>query len=188
MPRPRRRRLPALALATALAGCAAAPHHTGETQLETRAHYSVPLVHRSLFWDGGGDIPNAGGSIFATEYVTDYLALGAGATLTNWFRDGADAQSAEGSVLARVHPFESLPLFWQGTGGFQQASRNIPDEGTEWNFSFSFGPGMEMPVGDHESLLVGVDYHHISNALGRQSARNPSQNETRFWIGFSWTF
>jgi hypothetical protein len=38
------------------------------------------------------------------------------------------------------------------------------------------------------SFLIGAHYHHLSNALGRENLRNPSQNEVRAWVGFIWNF
>lgn len=177
-----------LATGAALCACSTVAHRAGDTSFETRAHYGVPVLDRSFFWYGKGESDNAGASLFASRYVTDAFALGAGATVANWFVGGDDAQSVEACVGGRVYPFDSLPLFWQGTGGFMQATDNIPPGGTEWNFTFSFGPGLELPIRDHEALVFGVDYHHTSNALGRDSERNPSQNEARLWAGWSWTF
>jgi hypothetical protein len=64
----------------------------------------------------------------------------------------------------------------------------IPPGGTRGNFTFAAGPGAELPLGDGRSLLWGVEFHHMSNARGRQSARNPSQNEFLFWIGYGGTW
>ena len=44
------------------------------------------------------------------------------------------------------------------------------------------------PFNATTNLVTGVDYHHISNALGRDNERNPSQNEARLWIGLEWIF
>lgn len=45
--------------------------------------------------------------------------------------------------------------------------------------TFGFGGGVDLPVGAGTSLLLGATYHHISNALGRENERNPSQNEAQ---------
>ncbi|MFO1076319.1 MAG: hypothetical protein U1E73_01175 [Planctomycetota bacterium] len=188
MPNPRHGRRAATTALTLFAACTATPHPAGSSAVEARVHYSVPVLQRALFWDGNGEVDNAGASLFATHYVADGVGLGAGATVAEWFLSGEDAYSGEISMLGRWYPVTGLSGFWQSTCGFQQASDNIPPGGTEWNFTFSFGPGIEVPVAEHESLLLGVDFHHTSNALGRQSHRNPSQNEGRLWIGYSWTF
>jgi len=47
---------------------------------------------------------------------------------------------------------------------------------------------MEIPWGEGSSLLLGATYHHISNALGHDNPRNPSQNEARLWVGYAWNF
>jgi hypothetical protein len=33
-----------------------------------------------------------------------------------------------------------------------------------------------------------LTYHHVSNALGRENDRNPSQNEAQLWVGFALRF
>ncbi len=80
------------------------------------------------------------------------------------------------------------PVFIDGNAGYQLANDQIPPGGTVWNFTFGFGGGFELPVDRDTALLAAIDYHHISNALGRNNDRNPSQNEARLWLGVEWTF
>ena len=75
-----------------------------------------------------------------------------------------------------------------GTVGYLRTTRDVPPRGTQWNYTFSFGPGIDVPICHNTHMLIGSSYHHISNALGRQSQRNPSQNEVRLWLGFEWTW
>jgi len=39
-----------------------------------------------------------------------------------------------------------------------------------------------------QTLLGGAQFHHLSNAEGRMTPRNESQNELRVWLGVGWTF
>jgi len=194
----RRRWRGAAALALTAAACTtphpagALPRHGssrlhGDTLVQGRTHYGVPILQKSFFWDGNGEDDVAGLGVHVAHFVGDDVAIGAGLNLGNWFQSGPDAQSAELEGLLRAYPFHGGPLFVDLHGGFQQATDAAPTGGTDWNFSFGFGPGVDLPVAEDCSLLLGCSYHHISNALGRRNDRNPSQNEARLWIGFAWT-
>lgn len=162
-------------------------HRYGETFVQGRAYYGVPVLQKSFVWDGNGEDDDAGLGVHVAHFVGDDVAIGAGLNLGNWFKSGQDAQSAELEGFLRAYPFHGGPLFIDLHGGFQQATDAVPTGGTDWNFSFGFGPGVDIPVAEDCSLMVGCTYHHISNALGRMNDRNPSQNEARVWIGFAWT-
>lgn len=153
-----------------------------------RVHYGVPILQKSFFWDGNGEVDNTGIGVHWGRFVDEHLALGVGSNVINWWTGGRDVQSVELEGLIRVYPKEEWPVFVSSTGGYQLANDQIPPGGTVWNFSFSFGVGVDIPVATGTSALVAVDYHHISNALGRENDRNPSQNEARMWIGFGWSF
>jgi len=73
-------------------------------------------------------------------------------------------------------------------GGVLYTEVPVPPLGTIYNWTFSFGPGVEFPLGDRLRLLAGGEYHHLSNAKGRSSPHNESQNELRLWVslGIIW--
>lgn len=163
-----------------------ASRRAGASVLESRAHYGIPILQKSFAWDGNGEVDDVGVGLRALHFVVDDVAIGGGLTAAAWLTRGADIYSGELEGVLRLHPYDG-PLFFDFTGGFQQATQNIPPGGTDWNFSFSFGPGVEVPIASDCSLEMGASYHHISNALGRDNDRNPSQNEARLWFGFAWT-
>lgn len=160
----------------------------GAQTLTARTHYGIPILQKAIFWDGNGEVSDNGLSLQYHRYVADRVALGLGTTAAAWWTGGRDVYSAEIEGLLRIHPVRDWPVFLDGSAGFQQANHRIPPGGTHWNFSFAFGGGFEVPIDRGVSLLTGVHFHHISNALGRENPRNPSQNEARLWIGFAWEF
>lgn len=171
---------------------AALPHEGisrayGDTFVQGRVHYGVPILQKSFFWDGNGEDDDAGVGVHVLHFVGDDVAIGAGFNFGNWFQSGRDEQSGEIEGALRAYPFRDLPLFVDLHGGYQLATGPVPTGGTDWNFSFGFGPGVDIAVAENCSLMVGCTYHHISNALGRMNDRNPSQNEARCWLGFAWT-
>ena len=163
------------------------PHHAGDTMLQTKAYYGIPILQKSLLWDGNGEVDDFGVGVHAPRFLDDDIALGLGLNAGTWLLPGADSYSGELEGLLRVYPFGAAPVFIEGTAGFQLATKNVPPGGTDWNFSFGFGPGFEVPVAADCNFEFGAGYHHISNALGRENDRNPSQNELRIWLGFTWT-
>lgn len=163
-------------------------HDSGSAFVEGRVHYGIPILQKSFFWDGNGETDDSGLGLHAGRYFADGIALGAGANLATWWTGGRDVYSCEIEGLLRGHPIRDWPVFVDGTAGYQLANDQIPPGGTVWNFTFGFGGGLEFPVGHDTALLAAVYYHHISNALGRENERNPSQNEARIWLGFEWTF
>lgn len=160
----------------------------GAQFFSVRTHYGTPILRKSFFWDGQGEVNNNGIGLHYGRFVDDHLALGIGSTVAGWWTGGRDVYSAELEGLLRVYPKRDWPVFFDGTGGFQLATQQIPPGGTVWNFSFAFGGGVDIPVDAGSSVQIGVLYHHISNALGRENPRNPSQNELRLWLGYAWEF
>ncbi|MGE3174657.1 MAG: hypothetical protein AB7O97_18640 [Planctomycetota bacterium] len=161
----------------------------GEREWQARVFYGVPLLQKSFFWDGNGEVDTAGLKLRHLWQVTDRFALGPGLTLQNWFAGGPDMQSAEVEAVGRfLGQVGDLDVFAEFTGGFLQATRAVPIGGTDWNFTFSFGPGLRIPLDADHALDLGATWHHVSNALGRDNPRNPSQNEVQMWVGmaFRW--
>jgi hypothetical protein len=186
------------ALLMTLAGCTglarqdpapiAPRHQTDSTFVQMRAFHGVPILQKSFFWDGNGEVEDTGLGVHAGTYLDEQFAVGIGSNVATWWTPGSNVHSLELEGLLRLHPLADWPLFVDGTGGYQLATGQIPPGGTVWNFTFGFGLGLELPVGSSMSLLTAVDYHHISNALGRDNERNPSQNEARIWVGIEWNF
>ncbi len=179
------------ACATAVRGEPLGPglsHRPGDQFITTRVYHGIPVLQKSFFWDGNGEVEDSGVGVHWGHFLDEQAALGLGTNFSNWWASGRDVQSAEIEGTLRFYPIRDWPLFVDGNGGFQLANDQIPPGGTVWNFSFGFGTGFELPLYPGTSGLLGVNYHHISNALGRENERNPSQNEVRFWIGLGWTF
>jgi hypothetical protein len=164
----------------------------GEVVLDARVYYGIPILQKSFYWDGNGEVDAAGIKLRELWHASDSFAIGSGVTASNWFLGGDDAQAVEFEAVGRmiVHRAadESSAWFFELTGGYQYATDPVPDGGTVWNWTFSFGPGVLVPISEHFDFEGGVTYHHVSNALGRDNDRNPSQNEAQVWMGFALRF
>lgn len=73
--------------------------------------------------------------------------------------------------------------FLNTTGGFLYFTEQVPVTGSsQYNFTFSFGTGVEIFSGRH-SVALGYRYHHISN--GYTAMYNPGIDSQIISIGFS---
>ncbi|MCA8942930.1 MAG: acyloxyacyl hydrolase [Planctomycetes bacterium] len=176
-----------------LASCAALPQgarlaQAGDRSVDVRAAYGVPIVAKSVFWDGNGDVDDVSLKARHLWHTSDHFAVGAGLALNTYLPTGADVFGLEAEAVSRSYLFRSerFGVFSELTGGYMQSTGRVPAGGTEWNFTFSFGAGVEIPVERDTGLQMGINYHHVSNALGRMNDRNPSQNEAQFWFGFEY--
>jgi len=74
--------------------------------------------------------------------------------------------------------------FLQAGGGMLFTTDDIPAGTAQFNFTPQGGVGLYWLRGDQASLVLGLRYHHISNA-GRIQP-NPGQNALYFFTGMSW--
>jgi len=76
-----------------------------------------------------------------------------------------------------------LQPFVNATGGFLYFTEQMPvANSSQYNFTFSFGGGVEI-FSKCKSLLLGYRYHHISN--GSTAALNPGIDLQMLSLGFS---
>ena len=193
------------ALALLLPACASAPSwphapgheseapalpRAGDRTLTVGAYGGIPVLQKSFFWDGNGETDEAGVKARHLWFLSDRIALGGGLTASVWFPSGHDILAGELEAVGRWYFFrgESLGVFVEGATGYVHSTDPIPPKGTEWNFTFSFGPGVDVPIAKNFDLIGTTIYHHISNALGRPSPQNPSQNEVQILLGVAWRF
>ncbi|MCC6785578.1 MAG: acyloxyacyl hydrolase [Planctomycetes bacterium] len=162
----------------------------GDRLAVVHLQYGIPILQRAIFWDGNSEVDNFGGGLSNFWFLSDCFALRTTLNAT-WFRnEGNDRIAGEIEVGGRwyAYDFDTWTLFWDTTAGYQHGNNTVPPGGTEWNFTFSFGPGVDVPLDEHSAILGGVTFHHFSNALGRENDRNPSQNDARVWLGYGWTW
>ncbi len=164
-------------------------HQAGDEMITVRGQFGQPHTGRTIFWFGKGNHENYGLGAYLHAFVSDSWALGVGIDGSLLKPPGKNVFGVEVEGVSRHYLTQSADygVFWDFTGGFIQTSRGFPPGGTRWNFTFGFGPGLELPVGSNTDLLVGGYFHHMSNGLGRDTPRNPSQNDLRFWLGIGWT-
>ncbi len=166
-----------------------AGHVYGDKLFVVDAHYGVPILQRAVFWDGNAEIYNLGLGASNYWFLSDWFAFRISLDANYFYQHGGQyAGEIESGGRFYVFDFDNWSAYWDMTGGFEYATDQVPVGGTYWNFTFSWGPGADIRLSENTDLLVGVTFHHMSNALGRTNGRNPSQNEGRFYVGFGWSW
>ncbi len=113
-----------------------------------------------------------------TWFVVDDVEIGA--ELAGWwiFQDD-DTWGASSSLVVRYHFYQQpyWSVFAEGGIGLFIASDNVPDEGTSFGFMPRVGVGTSVRIDDRDTrLMVGLHWHHISNARVNGEARNPARD------------
>jgi hypothetical protein len=74
--------------------------------------------------------------------------------------------------------------FLQAGAGMLFTTRDVPDDTSPFNFTPQGGIGAYWLLRPRFAAVVGLRYHHISNA--GTAGRNPGHNSLYFYSGFSW--
>jgi hypothetical protein len=70
--------------------------------------------------------------------------------------------------------------------GLLGTNHNVPDDGSQFNFTPQAGLGVTFDVGQDRRWIVGVRWHHISNASLYQN--NPGRDSVMVYTGLSLPF
>lgn len=97
------------------------------------------------------------------------------------------AEAAGGSLVVKYNflSFGRWMPFWDAGAGmiWTNLAPRIPEQSTQFEFTLETGPGVHYFVTDRLTWLMGVRYHHISNAnLGD---RNTGINGVLSYVGLS---
>ncbi|HLH09696.1 MAG TPA: acyloxyacyl hydrolase [Terriglobales bacterium] len=69
-------------------------------------------------------------------------------------------------------------------GGFLYFAQQVPViDSSQYNFTFSFGGGVQVFTSERSSFSIGYKYYHLSNA--NSGNRNPGVDANLFYAGFS---
>lgn len=170
-------------------GATGAGHVAGDRMVVVSGHRATPILGKAIFWDGNGEVENAGLGVSNYWFAQDWLGLRATAN-ANYFAQDDAAVGIEFETGARLYAlhYDGWSAYWDVTGGYQYANTPVPPGGTAWNYTFAGGPGADVRLTQSTDLLIGATFHHISNARGRASLSNPSQNDVRLYVGLGWTW
>jgi len=185
------RTLAFLLLGLSVFGCrTGGMHRKGERMASVRVQGTPwPILGHAIAWEGERGHEYVGGALWNHWFTSDRIAIGGGVSVHNYQFDARNVAAVELEANYRHYLFEHDEIyayFWEFYGGAQYAGSPVPRDATDYEFTFAFGPGMEIKLGEKPRLLAGLQFHHQSNALGREAMNNPSQNDLRLWVAFGW--
>lgn len=150
----------------------------------------------SSYGDAGSDRFYVQGAA-ATTFNNEFGLLGAG--LSHFFVDGhsvnlelngmAFSQTGEDAVglnlglIMRWHFLrqQNWSLYVDGGAGLLGTTSDVPTTGSSFNFTPQAGGGATIRLNDQERLMVGLRWHHISNAEIYDG--NPGRDSIMGYVG-----
>ena len=121
-------------------------------------------------------------------FVEDNLSLDIGLLGMDVDQQGKNVDGFNFTLQLRWHfvTKETWSLFMEGGAGLLRTSDNVPAGGSKFNFTPQAGVGLSFDVGDNNRWLIGVRWHHISNANIYDT--NPGRDSIMVWTGISFPF
>lgn len=103
-------------------------------------------------------------------------------------QDGPNARAVNVNLLFRWHLVmeERWSFYLDGGAGLLFASEEVPDAGSEFNFTPQAGLGATFDIGGDVRLMAGARWHHISNA--NTDSNNPGRDNILAYAGVSIPF
>lgn len=104
-------------------------------------------------------------------------------------RDG-EAYAGNFNLITRWHFLHDESRSWTMYGdvgaGILWASRDVPENGSRFNFTPQAGMGLSFDIGNDVRLYIGARWHHVSNA--RLYENNPGREYGMIYTMLSWPF
>lgn len=123
--------------------------------------------------------------------ITDFFAHGHSINLElnklKFIQPGDDAVGLNLGLILRWHFVreETWSLYVDGGAGFLVTNEDVPaDGGSQFNFTPQVGGGATFRMRNQEHLMVGLRWHHISNAELYQP--NPGRDSILLYVGYMW--
>lgn len=149
---------------------------------------------------GGGSSLNNGdfsaaGFVAASTFLDEDLEFVL--DLTVWYL-AEDAANGDDAVAVNLNPKfrwhfiheETHTVFAEAGVGLFVGSEEVPEGGTEFNFTPQAGFGATFPLADSSAqrLIVGVNWRHFSNANTFGSDQNPGRDDIFVYAGVTFPF
>lgn len=121
-------------------------------------------------------------------FIANNLSLDIGLNLLNVTQIGDNTDGVNFTLQLRWHAIakEKWSFFLEGGAGLMLTDNNVPQNGSDFNFTPQAGLGFSFDAGDQSRWLIGLRWHHISNANTHRT--NPGRDSLMFWAGVSFPF
>lgn len=161
----------------------------------TVATFGAPGTRWVTFGPGaamdGKGATDLSGFVQATWFIVQNVEFGGEVAAWHFGQDGEDAAGASLSALIRWHFVNEgrLSLFVDGGIGLLGSTDDVPAEGTDFNFLPRAGVGATYRPWDGDMrVMLGLRWHHISNARSSGASDNPSRDGAMLYVGLSIPF
>ena len=103
-------------------------------------------------------------------------------------QNGSDAWGLNFNLIVRWHIIakENWSFFVDGGAGLLWTTKDVPDDGSRFNFTPQLGAGFTIGVGGNARVITGVRWLHISNANLYSS--NPGRDSIEVYAGITLPF
>lgn len=121
-------------------------------------------------------------------FIVDDFAFAPELKLWGFFQEGGDAFGASLDLLFAWHFIQNdtWSIYADGGVGILGTTRNVPINGSEFNFTPQAGIGATFDIGNNNRWIVGVRWHHISNAGLYED--NPGRDSIYLYTGINFPF
>jgi len=135
--------------------------------------------------DNFHDAEQFGGGVGMSYFIVDDFSIDLELLGWGFSQRGSDAAGGNLNLLFRWHFLRRGPftLYGDAGAGILITTDDVPYDGSPFNFTPQAGVGASWEFGDDVHLLVGLRWHHISNA--RIYSDNPARDSLQIYAGIS---
>ena len=121
-------------------------------------------------------------------FIANKLSLDMGLNFFDVTQTGDDTDGFNFTLQLRWHAIakEDWSFFVEGGVGLLFTEHNVPTDGTNINFTPQVGFGFSFDANDSARWLIGLRWHHISNANTHRT--NPGRDSLMLWVGMTFPF
>ncbi len=121
-------------------------------------------------------------------FIDDNLSLDLGFFGMNVDQLGPNTRGFNFTLQLRWHFVveDSWSMFLEGGAGLLRTGERVPASGSKFNFTPQAGLGFSFDAGNDIRWLLGLKWHHISNA--NTYSTNPGRDSIMVWTGISFPF
>ena len=121
-------------------------------------------------------------------FIEDNLSIDVGLLAMGVDQTGDNARGLNATLQLRWHfsTHDTWSMFIEGGAGLLRTSDNVPTLGSRFNFTPQAGIGWTFDLGNKNRWILGLRWHHISNANLYSS--NPGRDSIMVWTGISFPF
>ena len=121
-------------------------------------------------------------------FIANDLSLDFGLNLIDVTQIGDDTDGFNFNLQLRWHVIakQDWSFFIEGGAGLLFTEQDVPSTGSDFNFTPQAGLGFSFDANDSARWLLGLRWHHISNANTHRT--NPGRDNLMLWAGIMFPF